>query len=275
MRRRKLPKSAEDAVVAHLLYSQRGTFTAGAVAGAHAHPFWQLEVFESGRTRMRAGAETRELTGGWIALLPPYTEHVSEYLEDGTATTSLKFEVHSPLRSAVLWRGPSSTSARIIEALTGLLPPTMRQLAPNLHVVDPLLSALIAWAVAPPEPDTAQTRGLTAAERARTVVLTCDRWPLSVPQVAAQVGLSASRLSHLFRQQYGRSLKEFADRTRADIAGRHLQWSTMSIKQTAELMGFESLQAFSRFFRRATGASPRKFRGSVHAAGPAVSRAGL
>ncbi len=245
---------------ARLLYSQRGTFRAGHIAGAHAHPFWQMELFENGPTRMHAGGQTREVTGGWAVLLPPHVVHVSEYLEDGTRTTSLKFEMHAPVRSAVSWRGPSSTGSHIVNALTGLLPPTMRYATPNRPVVDALLSALAAY-VADPDTSACDTRQhRPAVERARETVLSCDRWPLTIPDIASRVGLSPSRISHLFRDQYGVTLKAFIDTTRADIAARHLRYSIMPVTQVAELMGFDSLHSFSRFFRRVTGTSPRELK---------------
>jgi AraC-like DNA-binding protein len=99
-----------------------------------------------------------------------------------------------------------------------------------------------------------------AGERAREAVLGNSVWPLSLPDISRRIGLSVSRISHLFRAEYGRPLKSFIDQTRADIAAQHLRYSTMSIKEVAEATGFDSLHAFSRFFRRVTGVSPRKYR---------------
>jgi len=95
---------------------------------------------------------------------------------------------------------------------------------------------------------------------ARNAVLNCEAWPVTIRRIAAQTGLSPSRLSHLFKQEYGLSLKALVDASRADIAARRLHHSTMSIKEVAEPMGFESPQAFYRFFRQAKGVCPRELR---------------
>ncbi|MBD3243377.1 MAG: helix-turn-helix domain-containing protein [Chitinivibrionales bacterium] len=258
-----MAKSAETPATAELLYSQRGTFAAGQIVGAHTHPYWQIEIFESGRTRMRAGEHAREVAGGWVVLLPPRTQHVSQYLEDGTRITSLKFEMSYRGDQRVVWRGPSSTGQHIILALIGLLPPTLQKSAPNLHIVNALLSALVAYVVTPDEPAVDELRHRPAAERVRSTVLSNDRWPLTLGEIAARVGLSPGRISHLFRAEYGTTLKSLVDQTRADIAARHLRYSTMSIKEIADATGFDSLHAFSRFFKRVMGRAPREYRRSV------------
>lgn len=185
---------------------------------------------------------------------------MSEYLEDGTRTTSLKCDLQAAVPREPCWRGPSSTGAHIARALTGLLPPTLQKHAPHRAIVDALLSALVTFVRTADDPTVDDLRHLPAAERARTTVLSCDRWPLSLTDIAHRVGLSPSRISHLFRDEYGITLKAFIDTTRADIAAQHLHYSTMSIKEVAEATGFDSLHSFSRFFRRVQGVSPRGFR---------------
>lgn len=81
-----------------------------------------------------------------------------------------------------------------------------------------------------------------------------------VDDVAAAVGLSPSRLAHLFRQETGQTLQVALETRRMQVAADLLDRTSFPVKQIAARVGFESPFYFSQRFRRWAGRSPAQFR---------------
>jgi YesN/AraC family two-component response regulator len=90
---------------------------------------------------------------------------------------------------------------------------------------------------------------------------------LDLGRLARDVGLSASRLRHLFRQQAGCSIGEFRLRARLDRARLLLGTSNMRVSEVAYRTGFEDPRVFARAFRAAEGIGPRAYRRNFTANG--------
>jgi len=264
MNGKKLAKPAEPLYSCRMLFAQRATFRVGNRAGFHDHPFWQFEIVEKGRLRAAVGEQCWEVTGGALLLIPVHVAHSFTYQEDGTLTTSVKFRLEGPApHDTPVRRGPSAAGSHMVHALLGLLPPGTHEAPHYPHVVDSLLTALIAYLLAP-EQTSSSAMHLSPVERIRKAVLTREVWPVSVTELARDAGLSVSRASHLFHETYGTTLKSFVDQTRADLIGLHLRYSDISIKGIAATLGFDDIYSFSRFFKRLSGVSPRAFRDSCN-----------
>lgn len=85
--------------------------------------------------------------------------------------------------------------------------------------------------------------------------------PMSVDTIARAVGLSASRLTQLFRSHVGQPPKRYLRRERVLRACHYLDATDATISQVAELVGYADPLHFSRVFRRVLGRSPRQYRG--------------
>lgn len=72
-----------------------------------------------------------------------------------------------------------------------------------------------------------------------------------------QFGYSKFYIEKLFKQEYGISVINYRNSKRMDAAVGLLE--THSVSETAQLLGFSSIYAFSRAFRQAHGASPTSF----------------
>ena len=83
---------------------------------------------------------------------------------------------------------------------------------------------------------------------------------LSIDDVAAAVGLSPSRLAHLFREETGETVQGHIEGRRMQLAADLLRRTSFPIKQVAASAGFESQFYFSQRFRRWMGVSPLQFR---------------
>jgi AraC family transcriptional activator of pobA len=83
---------------------------------------------------------------------------------------------------------------------------------------------------------------------------------LPLAHYAAHVGISAAHLNALCRAQTGRSALEMIHARLALEARRELVYTAMTIREVSDALGFGDPAYFTRFFRRATGVSPREFR---------------
>lgn len=89
---------------------------------------------------------------------------------------------------------------------------------------------------------------------------------LLVDDVAAAVGLSPSRLAHVFRRETGDTVQGHIEARRMQLAADLLRRTSFPIKQVAASAGFESQFYFSQRFRRWMGVSPLQFRQQTPAA---------
>ncbi len=81
----------------------------------------------------------------------------------------------------------------------------------------------------------------------------------SLARVAAEVGISESRLRAVFRKTVGLALGEYIRRARIYRACQLLKDEGASVTQTAEACGFSSVYAFSRSFKQVMDVSPKRF----------------
>ncbi|SDE15510.1 AraC family transcriptional regulator [Glycomyces harbinensis] len=84
--------------------------------------------------------------------------------------------------------------------------------------------------------------------------------PITVPEVAAAVGVSHNHLTRLFRTATGATVVAHIRRRRLERAGHLLRESTLSIPAIAASVGIADLQAFNKACRHELGASPRAIR---------------
>ena len=83
---------------------------------------------------------------------------------------------------------------------------------------------------------------------------------VTIDAVAAAVGLSPSRLAHLFREETGQTLQATIEARRMQVAADLLERTSFPVKQIAAEVGFDSQFYFSQRFRRWAGLSPARFR---------------
>ncbi|HEY7406492.1 MAG TPA: AraC family transcriptional regulator [Candidatus Angelobacter sp.] len=82
----------------------------------------------------------------------------------------------------------------------------------------------------------------------------------TILELAHLVGLSNSRLGHLFRLQVGTDLNSFVRCARLERAAKLLQETELSIKEIAVSVGYHHTSSFDRGFEKKFGAAPADYR---------------
>lgn len=82
----------------------------------------------------------------------------------------------------------------------------------------------------------------------------------SIKDYAGQIGITAGQLTRACRETLGKSGIEVVHARLAQEAQRELVYTTGSIRQIADRLGFSDEAYFSRFFRNQTTLTPREFR---------------
>ena len=96
--------------------------------------------------------------------------------------------------------------------------------------------------------------------RVRSVLDEQYRDPPSVHDLAAMVGLSASRLAHLFRQEVAMSIRSYIVARRLYMAALLIKQTDERISQIAYGVGFNDVSNFNHAFKKRFGASPGDYR---------------
>ena len=111
-----------------------------------------------------------------------------------------------------------------------------------------------------PERAPRRRRSDDAIEKLISLLDTRFTEPLSVPQLARQVGLAQNYLARQFRSRFGMTIPRYLLSRRIGHA-RHLLLNTdMPVGRIAARVGYPDAQHFNKQFRRLTGSSPTGLR---------------
>lgn len=83
---------------------------------------------------------------------------------------------------------------------------------------------------------------------------------LNVDELAAVACMSGSRLSHLFKEQMGLTLRQWIEDQRLNLSRQLLITTNLAINQIALHLGYQDALYFSRVFRKRVGVSPKEYR---------------
>jgi AraC family transcriptional regulator, arabinose operon regulatory protein len=100
----------------------------------------------------------------------------------------------------------------------------------------------------------------TRVQRAAHYLATHPQEPFRLDRLADFCGLSASRLSYLFRRELHETPQRFSEKLRLEIARQLLSASNLSVGEIANEVGFADALYFSRRYRRAFGRAPSEER---------------
>ncbi|MEQ1571397.1 MAG: AraC family transcriptional regulator [Myxococcota bacterium] len=137
----------------------------------------------------------------------------------------------------------------------------------SAFIVDRMLETLCAGVLRghlarTPEDSVGWFRGLADPQLSRALeqVHREPGAPWSVEALARVAGTSRSRFAARFAQLVGQAPMTYVARWRMSVAARLLRRSDRSVAEVASAVGYDSVPAFARVFRRHVGASPAAFR---------------
>lgn len=93
----------------------------------------------------------------------------------------------------------------------------------------------------------------------RALILQDLRVPPSLPALAAQAGMSESKLKRLFKQVFGQSIYQYYQRFRLQQAARMIREQQLSITEVGYSLGFTNLGHFAKVFEQQFGITPKKY----------------
>ena len=83
---------------------------------------------------------------------------------------------------------------------------------------------------------------------------------VSLNTIAAQVGVSSSYFSSIFKQETGQSFVEYLTKLRIDKACELLRCTTLRTAEIGERVGYNDPHYFSATFKKVTGVSPKDYK---------------
>ena len=92
--------------------------------------------------------------------------------------------------------------------------------------------------------------------------LLCNNYqqPITLPEVAKQLGVSSAHLARLFKIHLGLTTAQYLSKLRIKEAARLLINTNDEILDVAYLAGFKSISAFYMCFKEQQGCSPKEYR---------------
>ncbi len=121
-----------------------------------------------------------------------------------------------------------------------------------------LIQILPVLTGAQPEPEPEEEHVL--GERIRNYLDEHYMEPLDLPDIAADLHMSAPYLSHVFKRTFGYSPVNYLLRRRIGEAQTLLITTDLSITEIGERIGYETTSYFSTHFTKQVGMSPKKYR---------------
>lgn len=219
----------------------------------HFHHRWVLIVPLRGAGTVHLDGRAHALRPGMTLLVPPLRLHRYSRVDDGAIVwlfvtfdlterdkraavaeiSSLSAEARRWVARVLdLWRQPEAKGSELATTVALLLLALRRKRRSQRTATVRLLERVNQW---------------LAMHRAE---------PVTLGDLARGLGMSASHLRAVFRQEHGLSLGRYVRETRCRQAAVLLRAGTLTVTAAAAALGFRSVYAFSRTFKRVLGVSP-------------------
>ena len=86
---------------------------------------------------------------------------------------------------------------------------------------------------------------------------------ITLPDIAKAAGMNHTTLTALMKEELGLTAIEYLMKYRITVAKKQLEFTSVPIKDIANMTGFKTVQHFSRVFKSHTGTTPAEFRKSA------------
>ncbi|VXD04935.1 AraC family transcriptional regulator [Pseudomonas sp. 8Z] len=242
---------------------------------AHLHSdLLQVLYIQSGHAEVEIDGQVRVLDQAAVQVVPALCVHGFRFSEDiqGHVLTLAQPMVEHlgaalerpPLTQAVCYLAQGQ-EPRLDMLFATLAHEYGQHEAGRELMLQSLISALLVWLVRQAlanehEEALLSDRGRHHLRRFQGVVEAHYSEHRPLDWYASQLGLSVAHLNSLCRRLAGQSGLQLIHQRLLLEAKRNLVYTSMTVAQVADSLGFSEAAYFSRFFRRMTGLSPRAFR---------------
>lgn len=100
-------------------------------------------------------------------------------------------------------------------------------------------------------------------QKAVTIIDSDLSGDLSLKALAAMQGVNASYLSTLFKRETGRTVTDYVNQKRVDLAIHLLATTKLQVQTIAQHCGISDVNYFSKVFKKYTRKTPKEYRGDV------------
>ncbi|KAF1050818.1 MAG: HTH-type transcriptional activator Btr [Stenotrophomonas maltophilia] len=235
----------------------------------------QLLFIRSGAAELEVEGNLTRVSAATVQVSPPLCVHGFRFTEqiDGYVlilAQPFAEELGRALGSSVLEQPGcygADDDARYLGALFDTLEREYARHEPGRELMlRSLVSALLVWLsrrhlLASQASASAGERGREHLQAFRRLVEAQFREHRPIEHFAQALGISAAHLNALCRRLAGVSALQLINQRLLLEAKRSLVYTTMTVQQVSDQLGFSEPAYFSRFFKRGTGQSPKDFRG--------------
>lgn len=243
---------------------------------AHRHAdLYQLLYLHKGVARIEIEGQSVTLSQPGLQVVPPLCVHGFRFSEnvDGSVLTLAQplvtqLQAQPGVSSAVLRNAATYPAGRDRAYLSRLFSTLQHEYQGDRPGRDLLMHSLVnvlgVWVARQfsqrRSADQAPERGREYFDRFSALVERHYLEHRSIEQLAHGTGISVAHLNAVCRELAGQTALQVVHQRVLLEAKRNLIYTTMTVSQLAERLGFADPAYFSRFFRRLAGVSPKAFR---------------
>lgn len=241
------------------------------------HGLFQVVWLSAGKAEARLDDRACRMTAGQILAVPEMCIHGFRFSRNaGGRVVSLAYPLLRRLGPALAdalldARGPvlhtlqDDAPCRMVTATIAALGDAYREPAPHRELlIESLAGVLVVWLARGAHHLSRQAAPAARGDQHFTTF--CRQVEAhyeerrAVEWHARQIGISAAHLNVLCRKAIGRSAQQVIHERIVLEARRRLVYTSMTIGEVCNALGFADPAYFTRFFKRETGLSPRDFR---------------
>ncbi|HJD95984.1 MAG TPA: AraC family transcriptional regulator [Bacteroides togonis] len=250
-------------------------------AKLHQHDAWELYYVVHGQGNRMAGDVLQPFTAGDVALIPPSMIHRWEYDSDSTDEEGHVHYLMVAFKHSLLERC-MEVFPELRNRLSGVQFPTdaikfgpessriIRGVLSEMNGMDELgrLSAMIRLlpVIFTSSDYTFAGKPIRIERDVRRMQQICAYvmkhyvHPITLDDIAAEVGMNRSAFCSYFRKQKGMTFTQFVTRYRLDTACGLLKDSRRQVSEICYMVGFQDVPHFVRVFTTTYGISPTQYR---------------